>query len=321
MTHLRRFIALGMTVATVACLIPMTTLAASYGWVEKDGKWYYYDSEGVKVKRASASRFIDGEYKYFVLNSKGVMVTQKGWYTTNYVYSRYGNKIKYQNKYYIKSDGSCTTGWKKISGKWYYFLDDGKMARNEAINKPDSAGNDRYYLVGKDGKRITKKGWHQVTDKSLSSYGIINTEKYWYFVKTDGTVARNCVKKIGKKKYLFYDNGVLVTNDYGPITNKDGSVKYYYAADKNGVVITKKGKYTLKNKVAYKSVSYSYDETYDSIVYVKTGGKLHMGWKTIKGKKYYFDPYAYRCTIWTIDGVKYYFGRSGAVTKEIKQET
>ena len=131
MTHLKRFIAAGMTIATVASLMPMTTLAAHYNeWVEKDGKWYYYDSDGRKVKRTSMERYDDGAYKYFVLNSKGVQVTKKGWYTTNYVYSEYGNKIKYQNKYYIKSDGSCTTGWKKISGKWYYFESSGVMLAN-----------------------------------------------------------------------------------------------------------------------------------------------------------------------------------------------
>ena len=319
MTFIKKTTTLALTLITAGSIFPMTSMAATYSneWVEKDGKWYYYDSDGRKVKRTSMERYDDGAYKYFVLNSKGVQVTKKGWYTTNYVYSEYGNKIKYQNKYYIKSDGSCTTGWKKISGKWYYFEENGAMARSQAVNKLDSAGKDRYYLLGNDGKRITKKGWHKVTLKELSSVGMIDSYEIWYFVKTDGTVARNCVKKIGKKKYLFYETGELITNSYCPIYDKEHKIKCYYAADKNGVVITRKGKLTLKSKESFKRLTYSFSGTYNTIVYVKTGGQLHTGWKTIKGKKYYFDPAARRCETMTKDGVRYFFGRTGYVTKEV----
>ena len=323
MAHLKKIIALGMTAVTVASLMPLTALAANYGWIEKDGKWYYYNYNGIKVKYDSASRYDGVEDKYYVLNSKGAQVTTKGWYTTNYFYTSYGNKIKFQYKYYLKSDGSCTTGWKKISGKWYYFGYDGKMAKNTSINKPDTkTGEDRYYLLGSDGKRITKKGWHKVTVKDLDTYdGDVYTYKAWYYVKTDGTLAYNCAKKIGKKKYLFGRDGTLVTNWYYGVRDKNDNVKYYYAADKNGAVITKKGKHTLTYKESYSSYYYEGSETDNTIVYVKTGGKLHMGWKTIKGKKYYFYPYAYRCTTMTENGVKYYFGKTGSVTKEIKQAT
>jgi len=327
MAHLKKIIALGMTAMTVASLMPVTSLAAYYGWVQKDdGKWYYYDYYGKKVKYDSVSRYDSGSEsdtpKYYVLNSKGAQVTTKGWYTTNYFYTYYGNKIKFQYKYYLKSDGSCTTGWKKISGKWYYFEYDGKMVKNTSANKPDSNGEDRYYLLGSDGKRITKKGWHQVTVKDLDDVnGEINSYKIWFYVKTDGTLARNCTKKIGKKQYLFHDDGVLVQNWYYGVHDKDHNIKYYYAADKNGAVITKKGKYTLKYKVQYPSYMFKGTVTRNCVVYVKTGGKLHTGWKTIKGKKYYFDPDAYRCTTMTENGVKYYFGKTGSVTKEIKQAT
>ena len=91
MTIIKKTTALALTLITAGSIFPMTSMAATYSneWVEKDGKWYYYDSDGRKVKRTSMERYDDGAYKYFVLNSKGVQVTKKGWYTTNYVYCLY----------------------------------------------------------------------------------------------------------------------------------------------------------------------------------------------------------------------------------------
>ena len=320
MSHIKRFIAAGLTLATVASLLPMTSLAANNSWVEKDGKWYYYDQDGKKVKYDSMPRWVDGEgYKYYVLNSKGVQVTSKGWYTTNYIYTYYYNKIKIQNKYYLKSDGSVTTGWKKISKKWYYFEYDGKMAKGVVRKEIDSSGKEKHYLLGNDGARITKKGWHQVTYVDFSeSYGTKTTSKYWYYVKSDGTIYRNCIKTIKGKKYLFDDEGRLVCNDIGGVRDEStGDIKTYYSTDKNGVIYTKKGWRTIKITYTDKYYSYSLKENVTVKVYVKTGGKLQTGLKTIKGKTYYFYPSMAVCDYEYVDNVKYYFGRSGACTKKV----
>ena len=323
MSHIKRFVAAGLTLAAVASLLPMTSLAANYGWVEKDGKWYYYDSDGKKVKYDSRSRWVDGEgYKYFVLNSKGAQVTKKGWCTTNYFYTYYYNKIKIQNKYYLKSDGSVTTGWKKISKKWYYFEEDGKMAKGVVRKTVDSStGKEKYYILGNDGARITKKGWHQVTYVDFSeSTGYKTSYKIWYYVKSDGTIYRNCIKKIKGKKYLFDEEGRLVCNSIDGVRDSSGNIKTYYSTDKNGVIYTKKGWRSIKFTYSYKSSTYTYKDTATYKVYVKKGGKLHMGLKTIKGKTYYFDPTMEVCSHITVDNVMYIFGRTGACTKTVKYD-
>jgi glucan-binding YG repeat protein len=324
MAHFKRIVAAGLTLTTVATLLPMTTLAAHYGeWVEKDGKMYYYDYNGKKVKYRSEQRYDSesGTYKYYVLNSKGAQVTAKGWFTTNYYYTNYYNKIKIKNKYYIKSDGSVTTGWKKISKKWYYFYDDGTMAKNIAIEQVDeSTGKSKYYLVGNDGKRITKKGWHQVKYTYFDTdYGDKFTYKVWYYVKSDGSVYVNCVKKIKGKKYLFSREGALVQNDYCGLYNAKTGETTYYSADKNGVLYTKKGIRTIKYSESYTYCGY-YKEKYTANykVYVKSDGTLYRGLKKVKDKYYYFNITAYRCTSTTVDGTKYYFGRSGASTRIVK---
>lgn len=66
------------------------------GWVEEDGKWYFYDANGMMVKS-------DWE-KY-----KGA------WY-------------------YLGEDGAMLTGWHAIDNKEYYLYPDGHMASGEWID-------------------------------------------------------------------------------------------------------------------------------------------------------------------------------------------
>ena len=66
-----------------------------YGWVNKDGKWYYWR---------------DGE------------TLKNEW-------------VKYKGEwYYLGADGVMLTGWQKIDGKTYYLYPDGHMAAHEWID-------------------------------------------------------------------------------------------------------------------------------------------------------------------------------------------
>ena len=101
MSHLKKTATIGLTLAMVVSVIPMTSLAAHYEeWVKKDGKWYYYDEYGKKVKETWKLDPADG--KIYVLDSKGVRVTKKGWFEAKNFYTDYGQKVSYSTKYYIK---------------------------------------------------------------------------------------------------------------------------------------------------------------------------------------------------------------------------
>lgn len=80
------------------------------GWVKKDGKWYYYDSNGKMVK--SAWQLYKGSW------------------------------------YYLGADGVMYTGWKTISNAKYYFYpgDDGHMASAEYVGglAIDASGKQTY---------------------------------------------------------------------------------------------------------------------------------------------------------------------------------
>ena len=91
---------------------------------------------------------------------------------------------------YINEDGSVFNGgWKEISGKRYYFKNDGYAARYET--KIDGK---LYYFLGSDCSQVT--GWLTwYSDGSKS-----------YFDPADGGAAAKGLKIIGGKAYLFNDN-------------------------------------------------------------------------------------------------------------------
>ena len=317
MAHLKKIMALGMTAAAVASLMPMTTLAAHYSeWVEKDGKWYYYDDIGAKVKYDSVEYEGEEGKKYYVLDGTGARVTKKGWYTTKYRYNIFYSKTKFETKYYLRSDGSCTTGWKKIDGKLYYFNTDGKMVTSQSVRKIED-GVEKYYLVGSNGRRVTKKGWHQTNYKYFDDYsGKAYTFKGWYYVYSDKSLATG-IKKIGGKKYLFTNSGLLVRNDISNVFNPKTGQYALYAANKNGELFTKKGKTTFTHVETFRSSSSQSEYSVKITVYVTSGGKLYTGLKKISGKYYYFDPMMLTNCSRDVDGVRYFFGKNGACTKTL----
>ena len=58
-------------------------------------------------------------------------------------------------KYYYSKSGKMTTGWKKISGKYYYFYYKGEHRGAMAKNKIVGTSSSGYYYVDRTGVRIT----------------------------------------------------------------------------------------------------------------------------------------------------------------------
>ena len=95
---------------------------SKYGWVQSNGKWYYYDKLG-NLKTG----WIKYKDQWYYLKSNGEMAT--GW-------------VKVDNKwYYLKSSGEMATGWAKVDNKWYYLKSNGEMAIGWA-----KVDNKWYYL-------------------------------------------------------------------------------------------------------------------------------------------------------------------------------
>jgi len=313
MSHLKKIAAAGLTLTTIVSMFPMTAMAATKnGWVQNSsGKWSYYE-DGEKVKYDSREDYTDG--KCYVLSSAGYRYTKKGLYTSSYIYTRYGDKVKFKQSYYIQDDGSVLEySWKKISGKWYYFGYRGKMYKSTTEYKYDEkTGTGKYYLLGNDGAMITKKGWNKVTHKEYSTWSVnLYKETRYYYVLSDGSVARDCVKKIKGKYYAFEYDGLMVQNSGYSV---NGKKKYLYGSD--GSRITKKGWIKLTVTSTYKGANYSYTSKLKQWFYVNKDGTVATGWKKISGKWYYFDSYSgkmYRSTenSWIDEGKTYIFNSDG----------
>jgi len=315
MSHLKKFAVAGMTLTMVVGMLPVTAMAAHYNeWVKKsDGYWYYYNDSGHKVK--NETRYCSEDSCYYLLNSKGQRVTKKGLITTTKVYTVYGDKISFKRSYYAKEGGALLTyTWKKISGKYYYFDSDGQMVKAHSAYKKydEKTGKDIYYMLGNDGKKVTKKGWYKAKYTYVDNYdGDKTTYEDYYYVQSDGSVLRNCVKKIGGKYYAFDYDGRMIRNS----TYTSNSGKTYLYGD-NGARIKKAGIATVTSKYSYTSAGYSSKYAYKYWYYVnKDASVLINSWKKIKGKWYYFgySGTMYRSTTSSCgeSGKTYIFNKKG----------
>lgn len=294
MAHLKRFAAAGMTLTMVACLLPVTAMAAHYEeWVKKsDGYWYYYDGYGHKVK--NEARFCEEDSCYYLVNSKGQRVTKKGLTTTTKVYTHFGDKISFKRSYYVQTGGALLTySWKKIDKKWYYFGYNGEMAKGCSAYKYDEkTGEGKYYLLGNDGKKVTKKGWYKAKVNYVDNWdGDKSSYEYYYYVLIDGSVASDCVKKIGGKYYAFDYNGysgAMVRN--AVFRSKSG--KFYLYGD-DGARIKKAGWACVKSTSVYKSADSTNTSKTKNWYYINKDGSVVIGWKKISGKWYYFNASTY----------------------------
>ena len=126
--------------ALTAALAAGSSMAAyAAGWASEDGSWVYYDSDGYRVtyewRRGNDNlwRYLDGSGRmavsswvdeYYYVDENGIMVSGK-WMELDTSPNGRTDGIYW---YYFNDSGKAMMdGWKKISGKWYYFDEEGMM--------------------------------------------------------------------------------------------------------------------------------------------------------------------------------------------------
>lgn len=219
------------------------------GWQKISGKWYFFDEE-YGWMYDSGSFLIDG--KNYVFSTSGALIQKAGWQKFTYTYG----SESWTTWYYTNSSGVAATGWKKISGSWYYFWPDyGGMAHDSWI-----VDGGKYYAFGKNGAMATNAwykatvytsddgeltGWWYLGSNGAATKGWQKVGGSWYYMDAaKGAVPfmiSNTFKKIGSKTYYFNKNGAMATG-----WKKIGSAYYYFNSD--GTMATKKwvGNYYLK---------------------------------------------------------------------------
>ncbi|WP_314547972.1 C39 family peptidase [uncultured Gemella sp.] len=161
------------------------------GWIKSGSDWYYYDN-GTLARNKWAGNYW--------LGTDGKMVTSAWVDNGRYYVGANGLWDKNAKKQEAPKPAEKKHGWAKVDNAWYYYEQDGTVARNKWIGETywvDKDGklvtdswvdNDRYY-VDKTGKK----------DPSVKKKVIINDELgwqkrnggEWYYYEKDGSLARN----------------------------------------------------------------------------------------------------------------------------------
>lgn len=264
--------------------------AATAGFKTVNGKTYYYDASGKKVKGWLT---LNGK-KYFLNTKTGVLL--KGWQ----------KNASGAKRYFDKKTGAMYTGMKKISGKYYYFDYKTGYTKSGFIK----ASN------GKIVRYFSPSNYTMVTGWMTNSKG-----QKWYFNKSTGVMYTG-LKKIGS--YYYYFDGSTGAAKSGFLTAANGNTRYFrnkYYTMMTGWATTSKGEkryFAKSNGVMCKGLKTVSGSKY----YFDTStGIAQSGWVTISGNKYYFNTSNFKMVTGTvtIESVKYTFNSSGVLTSSVAE--
>lgn len=240
------------------------------GWKTENGKKYYYNSKGEKVK---GWQTINNNKYYF--DNNGVMQTgfkqinsqtyylgtdgimKKGWQTIN------NNKYYFDNNgvmqkgfkqingqtYYLGTDGIVKKGWQIIDGKKYYFDNEGKMAVGIKVidsttyyfdnNGQLGSGwqSDKYYKYYFNSEGIALIGWQEIDGKTYYFNKDGTMQQRWetldgniYYFNKDGSMQKGWAT-INNNKYYFGEDGKVRIG----LQNIEGNNYYFYEDGKMAV--------------------------------------------------------------------------------------
>lgn len=269
----------------------------------------------------------------------------EGWNqdSTGVYYEQSGTKLTGLQKigtasYYFDNNGYRVTGPVKIGDAVYYFTPTavGKvpagamLVGQQGLLTNTTEKNVYYYLsMKKNGQVVTNK-WVKVKGKYFYAdanaqikLGTIKVGKKLYHITQNGRLTGHKKSSYDKKYYYAASNGVLKTG------LQKIKKKLYYFSKTTGQRQTgtiKSGKYTyyFNTQSGYARTGWIKLGSSDDLKYYYYGSnyRQYTGWKTIKKKKYYFNPKngnAREQNTWCkIDGNYYYFNESGVLQTGFK---
>ena len=139
------------------------------GWVQSGSSWYYISSEGSLARNAWIGNYW--------LGTDGKMVTNS--WVDNGRYYVGSNGLWVQG---AKKQEEKKQGWVKSGSDWYYYDDNGTLARNKWV------GN---YWLGEDGRMVTSS-W---------------VDNGRYYVGSNGAWVKDASRDKNTKRSIFLDPG------------------------------------------------------------------------------------------------------------------
>ena len=247
------------------------------GWYNFNGNVMCFDAEN--GYKAAVGTVVMGGKKYW-FDEKGIL--QLGWCHWN------GMSLYFDINY----GGGALVGVGTVEGKRYLFNSDGVMYTGTGVVQD---GGSYYYVYNNQ----VLSGWYDFDGNVMcfdASNGykaaigtvIMDGKKYWFNEK--GVLQFGWLNWNGMSLYFDINNGGGAIIGPGMV---DGIERLF---NEDGVLLTGTGLKTVNNKLYYVE-----------------NGELQSGWKTVNGKKMYFDASTYVAAQGTviIDGKKYLFDSDG----------
>ena len=256
---------------------------AESSWVKLAEQWYYADEKG-KVTRDKWEKIAGVWYRF----------DQKGAMLNNTIYKEY---------LFSASGALAESSWVKISDKWYYGNQEGKISRDKWEKVKDS-----WYYFNKDGIMLSEtiyKDYLFNKNGSLAESSWVKLGNQWYFADASGKILKDKWEKIKdnwyhfnadgvmessvwkKKKYYLKDNGAMAQNEW--VFDKKYNSWFYLTSDGSYAENQWQGAYYLKSGGYMAKNEWIFDKNYDAWYYLKEDGVYVTGTFKIKGKDYSFQ--------------------------------
>ncbi|EPB8167433.1 HNH/ENDO VII family nuclease [Clostridium perfringens] len=231
-------------------------------WVNKDGKWYYYENG----KMVTGWKLVDGEWYY--LGSDGVIVT--GWIELGGIW------------YYLSDSGAMVKGWQTISGKTYYFNDSGHMLTGKQVI------DGKNYEFNGSGQLISDTGDISSSEVTYIAVGkVINVQSFLNVRKGPGTeydsigqlYQGNTVSIVAKDRDWYK---IKYDSDYGFVNKK--FINILVSSEEN----------IKDNDVEEKkNLNVTPDKLFKTITMNKNGFDIEYEWKLMDhDNRYHLSPVA-----------------------------
>lgn len=162
-------------------------------------------------------------------------------YRVNNVVTGWEEDSSNPGKWWYKENGVKVSGWKYISGLWYYF---DPNTTNHYMVHGWLLDGEAYYFMGTPGQpesgAMYTGGWLNDTEA-----GGTTSSPIWYYMNTDGKMHHGWLPYQGNRYYMGYPDAPMsgVMYNRGWLFDTDGS--YYLPAD--GIAYT--GKHTINGYV------------------------------------------------------------------------
>jgi len=277
------------TAAFLTALAPaysFPALAQTTGWVEENGDWKFYDSDGYQLtdtwKKQDGSWFYldeDGNIAFnqqideYYVGADGRRVMDQWVSIANEDHWDMDDAPEFYWYYYGKDGKAMTSRFKAIEDNWYYFDSDSRMMTGLA----EIDGATYYFGDHTDG--VMKKGWVELEISSDDP----DEESAWYYFDSNGKMIENQVDKKINGHYYTFEDGKMVTGWYK--LPQSAAATSDLTPD---AVATASNASTENASSAQQSAALSSADGYQ---YYDESGKRASGWMTIEGIPGLSDEY------------------------------